>query len=183
MAERRNEPTFGAKPGDSAPSPLPAPPADLPLTARVTATPTPSAEPLLAEPMAPEPPPWEGEGRGGRLWWLLLVLLILAGLGWYLWDKGYLARLEAALLGEAPPAPALQGGLATAEAAELEALLAAMALDPGPADGVLDQRTGAAIRAFQEMAGLPADGLPSQELLAELRAVAKQLGISAGTGG
>jgi len=154
MAERRNEPTFGTGARDSA-----APP------------------PLTAGPTPAEPPPWEGEGRGGRFWWLLLVLLILAGLGWYLWDKGYLAELQAALLGEEEAAPAPQGGLAAAEATELEALLAAMALDPGPADGVLDQQTGTAISAFQEMAGLPVDGRPSPALLAELRAVAKQLGI------
>jgi hypothetical protein len=159
MAERRNEPTFGAGARGSA-----------------------AQAPLTAEPMAAEPPPWEGEGRGGRLWWLLLALLILAGLGWYLWDKGYLAELRASLLGEEAPAPAAQGGLAAAEAAELEALLAAMALDPGPADGLLDEQTGAAIRAFQEMAGLPADGRPSPALLAELRAVAQQLGITVKTG-
>jgi membrane-bound lytic murein transglycosylase B len=66
---------------------------------------------------------------------------------------------------------------------ELEALLAAMDLDPGPADGTLDAATEAAIRSFQEMAGLPADGKATPALLAEVRAVAKQLGITVKSGG
>lgn len=131
-------------------------------------------------PLAAEPPPWRGEERGSRAWWLLLILLILAGLGWYLWDKGHLARLEAAILGSpAPATPTLRATLDVTEAAELEALLAALALDPGPADGVLDAQTAAAIREFQAMAGLPADGKATPALLEELRAVAQQMGLTA----
>lgn len=146
MAERQNEPTL-SPPGGASPPPL-----------------------------AAEPPPWRGEERGGRLWWLLLILLILAGLGWYLWDKGHLARLEAAILGGPAPAAAT---LDVTKAAELEGLLAALALEPGPADGVLDERTAAAIREFQAMAGLPADGKATPALLEELRAVARQMGLTA----
>lgn len=127
-------------------------------------------------PLAAEPPPWRGEERSGRLWWWLLVLLILAGLGWYLWDKGYVEKARQAIFGGPPPAAA-PGGISSNDAMELEALLAAMDLDPGPADGTLDAKTAAAIRTFQEMAGLPADGKATPALLAEVRAVAQQLGI------
>ena len=143
-------------------------------------------EPTFGRKEAPpaEPPPWRGEERGGRFWWLALVLLILAGLGWYLWDKGHLAQLEAAILGGPAPLPApTPGGLSAAEAGELEALLAALALDPGPVDGTLDAATATAIAEFQAMAGLPADGKPSARLLEELRAVARQMGIEVRPGG
>lgn len=41
--------------------------------------------------------------------------------------------------------------------------------DPGPPDGVLGERTKAAIRAFQEEKGLPVDGAPSLDLFNALR--------------
>lgn len=148
MAERPREPTLRADPADG------------------------------AAPSAAEPPPWARETRGGRLWWLLLVLLILAGLGWYLWDKGHLE----ALLGGPAPAPAA-AGLAPAEALELETLLAALALEPGPVDGALDAATARAIGEFQAMAGLPADGQATSALLEELRAVARQMGLQVKPGG
>lgn len=40
--------------------------------------------------------------------------------------------------------------------------------DPGPVDGVYGGRTGEAIRAFQDDAGIEPDGLPSEDLLAAL---------------
>jgi hypothetical protein len=54
---------------------------------------------------------------------------------------------------------------------DTELLLAKLAFDPGPADGVLDDTTREAIRRYQEAAGLPQTGEPSKELLEELRAV------------
>ena len=54
---------------------------------------------------------------------------------------------------------------------DTELLLAKLAFDPGPADGVLDETTREAIRRYQEAAGLPQTGEPSKELLEELQAV------------
>ena len=55
---------------------------------------------------------------------------------------------------------------------EIQALLARLRYDPGPADGAMGTRTRNAIRAFQAHAGQPVDGEPSVELLEALRAVA-----------
>jgi len=65
------------------------------------------------------------------------------------------------------------GGTATASllVRDTELLLAKLAFDPGPADGVLDDTTREAIRRYQEAAGLPQTGEPSKELLEELQAV------------
>jgi peptidoglycan hydrolase-like protein with peptidoglycan-binding domain len=54
---------------------------------------------------------------------------------------------------------------------EIKQLLAKLDLGPGPIDGTLDPTTEAAIRSYQQMAGIPVDGQPSQELLQDLRAV------------
>ena len=54
---------------------------------------------------------------------------------------------------------------------EIKQLLAKLDLGPGPIDGTLDPTTEAAIRSYQQMAGMPVDGQPSQELLQDLRAV------------
>jgi hypothetical protein len=54
---------------------------------------------------------------------------------------------------------------------EIKQLLAKLDLGPGPIDGTLDPTTEAAIRSYQQMAGMPVDGQPSQELLKDLRAV------------
>lgn len=59
--------------------------------------------------------------------------------------------------------------------AEIEQLLQVMDLAPGPIDGAMDAQTEAAIRTFEELAGLPVTGLPSPELLEEMRAVAGAL--------
>lgn len=67
------------------------------------------------------------------------------------------------------PAPA-----AIAEVQDIERLLGELSFSPGPIDGVMDDETTAAIRAFQQAAGLPEDGLPSPALLDELKAVAGQ---------
>jgi hypothetical protein len=65
------------------------------------------------------------------------------------------------------------GGTATATllVRDTELLLAKLAFDPGPTDGVLDDTTREAIRRYQEAAGLPQTGEPSKELLEELQAV------------
>ena len=54
---------------------------------------------------------------------------------------------------------------------ELEELLAKLEFAPGKVDGVVDEETRAALRLFQEFAGLPIDGEPSPALLEELREV------------
>jgi TPR repeat protein/S1-C subfamily serine protease len=51
---------------------------------------------------------------------------------------------------------------------DVQAQLAALGYDPGPADGVMGQRTRAAIRAFQADVGLPVDGQASDRLIAAL---------------
>jgi hypothetical protein len=70
------------------------------------------------------------------------------------------------------------GGTATASllVRDTELLLAKLAFDPGPADGVLDDTTREAIRRYQEAAGLPQTGEPSKELLDELQAVVAAIG-------
>lgn len=81
---------------------------------------------------------------------------------------------------ETPPA-GLPGGTAPTEGAteltpeiirEIETLLSQLQFDPGPVDGIVDDQTHSAIRAYQQASGLPETGQPSQELLAELREVA-----------
>lgn len=68
-----------------------------------------------------------------------------------------------------------QGALAALspeEAREMESLLARLNFDPGPVDGVIDERTRAAITLYQQFAALPEDGEPNAALLSELRGVA-----------
>ncbi len=66
---------------------------------------------------------------------------------------------------------ALARELSVEELAELERLLAELNFDPGKIDGVVDERTRAAVGLYQEFAALPVDGTPSATLLAELRQV------------
>lgn len=61
------------------------------------------------------------------------------------------------------------------ELIEMERLLARLDLGPSTADGIVDNQTEAAIRLYQEIAGLPVDGAPSRTLLADMREVAKIL--------
>lgn len=61
------------------------------------------------------------------------------------------------------------------ELVEMERLLARLDLGPSTADGIVDNQTEAAIRLYQEIAGLPVDGAPSQSLLADIREVVKIL--------
>ncbi len=70
-----------------------------------------------------------------------------------------------------PPDQNLNDG----ELVEMERLLARLDLVPSTADGVVDNQTEAAIRLYQEIAGLPVDGAPSRMLLADMREVVKIL--------
>ncbi|MCZ6745217.1 MAG: peptidoglycan-binding domain-containing protein, partial [Alphaproteobacteria bacterium] len=70
-----------------------------------------------------------------------------------------------------PPDKNLNAG----ELVEMERLLARLDLGPSTADGIVGNHTVAAIRLYQEIAGLPIDGAPSRALLADLREVVKIL--------
>jgi hypothetical protein len=67
-------------------------------------------------------------------------------------------------------------GLSAIELGEIQDLLSQLDFDPGSERGVLTAATAAAIRSYQEMAGLPADGEASHALLEELRSVAALYG-------
>ncbi len=71
-------------------------------------------------------------------------------------------------------APAL-AALGKNEIRELEGLLAGLGFDPGPVDGVMDARTGTAIKDYQDFAALPVTGQASWPLLDELRGVTESL--------
>ena len=86
-----------------------------------------------------------------------------------------LAKLLLAALCTLLPAVVLAVELSDKEADEIENLLAALKFDPGPVDGLVDARTRAAIRIYQEFAALPVDGEPSAALLRELRQVVQLL--------
>ncbi|MBX7147247.1 MAG: peptidoglycan-binding protein [Alphaproteobacteria bacterium] len=58
---------------------------------------------------------------------------------------------------------------------EIELLLQRLDFDPGPVDGILDEKTIKAISQYQESAGLTADGKPSEDLLIELREILSSL--------
>lgn len=55
----------------------------------------------------------------------------------------------------------------------IQTLLAEQGFEPGPADGRPGRRTEAAIRAFQQQAGLAVDGRPTRTVLAALERVAR----------
>ena len=64
-----------------------------------------------------------------------------------------------------PPPEAWNGGMdARSRIVAIQLALVRLGYQPGPADGVLGQKTRAAIRAFQASAGLPVDGRPSDRL-------------------
>lgn len=66
----------------------------------------------------------------------------------------------------APP-PAPTAARETVQA--VQQLLQQTGLNPGPADGFIGPRTTAAIKRFQETAGVPADGLPSASGIAAFK--------------
>jgi peptidoglycan hydrolase-like protein with peptidoglycan-binding domain len=100
--------------------------------------------------------PWRHSGLGGGL---------RGGL------RGGLAALFLAALCLGQPAPGRAAELGLEEARELERLLAELNFDPGTIDGVIDERSRAAISLYQEFAALTVDGEPGPGLLAELRQV------------
>ncbi len=63
--------------------------------------------------------------------------------------------------------------LTSEQAMQLETALAQLNFDPGPIDGVIDDRTRAAIRLYQDFAALPTDANATPELLAEVLSVAR----------
>lgn len=71
---------------------------------------------------------------------------------------------------------ATSGGLSAEQIGEIQRLLSRLDFDPGGEIGVLTAQTAAAIRSYQEMAGLPADGEANAALLEELRTVADLYG-------
>lgn len=87
------------------------------------------------------------------------ILAVAIGITLYIWhDVGAADRTLSA-------SPQVQ---------EIEQLLSDLSFAPGTIDGVMDAELDAAIRAFQQAAGLPEDGQPSPGLLEELKAVAGQ---------
>ncbi len=64
-------------------------------------------------------------------------------------------------------------GLTREQVLELETALAQLNFDPGEIDGVIDDRTHAAIRLYQDFAALPADAKATPALLAEVLSVAR----------
>jgi peptidoglycan hydrolase-like protein with peptidoglycan-binding domain len=53
----------------------------------------------------------------------------------------------------------LRNGSSGDDVKELQGKLAAAGFDPGPADGIFGPKTEAALKAFQEDAGIAADGI------------------------
>ncbi|MBT8212503.1 MAG: peptidoglycan-binding protein [Acidimicrobiia bacterium] len=60
----------------------------------------------------------------------------------------------------------LRNGSSGEEVMALQKSLAAMGLNPGPADGIFGPKTEAAVKAFQEKAGLAADGIAGPNTMA-----------------
>lgn len=91
-------------------------------------------------------------------------------------EKRIAALAPAAKAARPAPGGAQDVALGTKGIAELQRLLGQLELSPGTADGVLGDKTVAAIRMYQEFAGLPVDGKPTRELLGDLRQVVGAMG-------
>jgi membrane-bound lytic murein transglycosylase B len=94
------------------------------------------------------------------------------------WNRSHLYALA---VGHLADRLAGQGALATppldqdaplsrADIRELQALLNGRGFDAGPADGMLGSKTRAAVRAYQQSAGIPPDGYATKPLIERLRA-------------
>jgi len=70
------------------------------------------------------------------------------------------------------PGDVAEAPSASAQVQQIEKLLTDLGFAPGPQDGVMDEATAEAIRAYQQAAGLPEDGTATPALLDELKAVA-----------
>jgi TPR repeat protein len=79
--------------------------------------------------------------------------------------------------------PAKDRPLSKSGIKSLQQLLKKLDLEPGPADGVLGNKTKEAIRLYQRFAGLPVDGKPTLELLQDLRQVVGAMSSDAPSGG
>ena len=66
------------------------------------------------------------------------------------------------------PAPSAAPSSSSALVTAIQALLARLGYDPGPANGVIGLKTNMAISAFQKSIGLPGDGNPSEAVRAQL---------------
>lgn len=75
------------------------------------------------------------------------------------------------------PLDSLNAGLKRAYVLGIQQALATRGYDPGPGDGIAGQRTRAAIRRYQEDAGLPVDGQPSPALLNHLKFVGGRVAV------
>ena len=62
----------------------------------------------------------------------------------------------------------LRNGSSGDEVMALQKSLAAMSIDPGPADGIFGPQTAAAVKQFQEESGLAADGIAGPKTMAAL---------------
>ncbi|MDX1434535.1 MAG: peptidoglycan-binding domain-containing protein, partial [Gammaproteobacteria bacterium] len=82
---------------------------------------------------------------------LVRSLVFLLALGWLPFDAG------------------AQGAVSRDTLAEIQSMLGELGYQPGPADGVMGERTRQAIRRYQGSAGLAVDGAPSIELRDSLR--------------
>ncbi len=80
--------------------------------------------------------------------------------------------VQIVVLDETKPEEALTQG----EIETLERLLVGLGFEPGPADGVVTEKTEAAIRLYQAFGNLPTDGKASKALLEELRSVSQSAG-------
>lgn len=69
------------------------------------------------------------------------------------------------------PLPAKSSSLRSTGIAEVQRLLTMLQFTPGPADGQMGERTVAAIRLYQQFAGLPVNGSADKDLLNDLRKV------------
>jgi peptidoglycan hydrolase-like protein with peptidoglycan-binding domain len=94
-----------------------------------------------------------------------LIVGILVGMLW-LWP----AAVGAADSGRASEQlPEQQRLLTKDEIRQVQERLKAEGVDPGPADGVLNAQTQAALREYQNKRGLPVSGAPDQATLRELQ--------------
>ena len=82
------------------------------------------------------------------------------------WKSGNAGQTAAPVSTATAPAPSADE--LTRVVHHVQSRLAARGYDPGPVDGVVGERTRAAIRAYQRDQGLPMDGQLTPELIARL---------------
>jgi peptidoglycan hydrolase-like protein with peptidoglycan-binding domain len=92
-----------------------------------------------------------------------------------------LFQKQQGIAADGKPSPAL---LALLEATEnppgiqlAQTSLKVLGYDPGPADGLMGQKTADALRAYQKACGLPSDGVLSAALLCHLAGAAGPLPV------